>query len=70
VRDRLLDVKQTADYLQVSETTVQRWCRAGRLPAMRIGHEWRIDGQRLRGMVAGANPRGTEEREVPCDEGF
>jgi|LSQX01.1.fsa_nt_gb excisionase family DNA binding protein len=29
--------KQAADYLQVSEATVYRWTREGRLPAYRIG---------------------------------
>lgn len=68
VRDRLLNVKETAAYLGVCRTTVQRWCRAGRLPAVRIGHEWRIDGERLRGMVGWTPPRRSADQvRLPPD---
>jgi excisionase family DNA binding protein len=38
----LLDVEDVAGYLGVEQTTVQRWCREGSMPAMKIGKEWRI----------------------------
>ncbi len=38
----LLDVDDVAGYLGVEQTTVQRWCREGSMPAMKIGKEWRI----------------------------
>jgi excisionase family DNA binding protein len=38
----LLDVDDVAEYLGVEQTTVQRWCREGSMPAMKIGKEWRI----------------------------
>jgi excisionase family DNA binding protein len=43
----LLDVAEVAAYLQVEQTTVQRWCREGSLPCMKIGKEWRIRHQAL-----------------------
>ena len=36
-----------AEYLRVEQTTVQRWCREGSLPCMKIGKEWRIRHQAL-----------------------
>src|SRR5215212_11476496 len=38
----LLEVADVAEYLGVKHTTVQRWCREGSLPGMKIGKEWRI----------------------------
>ncbi len=38
----ILTVAQAAEYLQVNPETVRRAARAGRLPAARIGRQWRI----------------------------
>ncbi len=43
----MLDVAEVAEYLRVEQTTVQRWCREGSLPCMKIGKEWRIRHQAL-----------------------
>lgn len=39
---QLLTVAEVADYLRVSQHTVWRWCKEGRLPAFQIGRVWRI----------------------------
>ncbi len=41
-RDELLEVPEIARYLKVSEVTVYRWCKEGRLPALKLGHSWRV----------------------------
>ncbi|MBN1937319.1 MAG: helix-turn-helix domain-containing protein [Anaerolineae bacterium] len=56
MRDRLLTVKEVAGYFHVSTATIQRWCRSGRLPVVRIGHEWRVDGERLQAMIQQEGP--------------
>ena len=43
----LLDVAEVAEYLGVEQTTVQRWCREGSMPAMKIGKSWRIRREAL-----------------------
>ncbi len=40
--DELLTLREVASYLRLTRTTVQRWCNEGRLPAVRIGKEYRI----------------------------
>jgi excisionase family DNA binding protein len=40
--DKLLSVPQIARYMRVSEVTVYRWCREGRLPCLKLGHSWRV----------------------------
>ncbi len=41
-RDELLEVPRIAEYLRVSDVTVYRWCREGRLPCLKLGNSWRI----------------------------
>lgn len=41
-KDELLEVPEIARYLKVSEVTVYRWCKQGRLPALKLGHNWRV----------------------------
>jgi len=47
VSERLLTTKEVAAYLRVSRSTVWRWCQEQRLPAFKIGREWRISQARL-----------------------
>lgn len=37
-----LTVKEAAQYLKVTPNTVMIWCRSGRLPAVKMGRQWRI----------------------------
>ena len=47
VSKRLLTTQEVAAYLRVSRATVWRWCQEQRLPAFKIGREWRISQVRL-----------------------
>jgi excisionase family DNA binding protein len=47
-----LTVGEVAEYLRVSRVTVWRWCKSGKLPAFKIGHEWRIDPQWLKAVLS------------------
>ena len=40
--EEVLTVDEVARYLRVHPMTVQRWCRAGSLPAAKIGRAYRI----------------------------
>lgn len=40
--EALLTVEEVATYLGVKSITVYRWCREGRLPALKPGREWRV----------------------------
>ena len=50
--DELLTVEEVASYLRVSRSTVWRWCQAKKVPAFKIGREWRISEPVLEGLVA------------------
>lgn len=38
----LLTVHETAEHLQVKESTIRAWIRNGKLRAIKFGREWRI----------------------------
>jgi len=40
--EELLTIDETALYLRVSESTVRRMVKDGRIPATRIGRQWRV----------------------------
>jgi excisionase family DNA binding protein len=44
---QVLTVQEVAEFLKVSQTTVWRWCQSGKLPAFRVGQQWRIHGREL-----------------------
>ena len=48
--DKILNVSDIAEFFGVSHETVWEWCKAGKLPAFKIGKEWKVrqsDLQRL-----------------------
>ena len=53
-REALLTVAEAAAYLRVSRATLWRWCQEGRMPAFKIGHEWRVVSPALQRLVAAA----------------
>lgn len=40
--DELLTIAEVATYLKLSRRTAWRWCKSGHLPAIKVGHQWRI----------------------------
>ena len=51
--DEYVTTEEAATRLRVSEETIRRWCRAGRLPAVQIGRQHRIPLQALLGRIEG-----------------
>jgi excisionase family DNA binding protein len=45
--NRLYTLAEAADYLRVSPATVRRWIKQRRLPARKIGRDYRIEGRQL-----------------------
>ena len=63
--ETFLTTDEVIDYLQVNLRTVYRLIKAGKLPAVRVGRQWRfrkrdidawLDSQRGRGSRASATP--------------
>lgn len=55
---RVLTVQEVAEHLKVSQATVWRWCQSGKLPAFRVGQQWRIREADLRAILASEGESG------------
>jgi excisionase family DNA binding protein len=51
-QDELLEVAHLARYLRVSDVTIYRWCREGRLPCLKLGSTWRVRRSALEDFLA------------------
>ncbi len=40
--DSLMTVEEVAKYLKVEESTIYTWARKGKIPAIKVGHFWRL----------------------------
>jgi excisionase family DNA binding protein len=40
---RLMTIREIADYLRLSKVTVYKMTRQGKIPALKIGKQWRYD---------------------------
>lgn len=49
--DKLLTVRETANYLKVKESTVRKWINDGKLIAVKIGKEFRIKTSDLNDLI-------------------
>lgn len=60
---QVLTVQEVADRLKVSQATVWRWCQSGKLPAFRVGQQWRIRAEDLHAAM-NADRGNPEERST------
>ena len=40
--DKILNVEELAKFFGVSNQTIWRWCKKGKIPAFKIGSQWKI----------------------------
>lgn len=40
--DKILGVEDLMKFFNVSDQTIWRWCKSGKVPAFKIGSEWRV----------------------------
>lgn len=51
---RMLTIDEVAALMRVHRNTVYRWCRSGRLPATKVGKDWRVSRDTIEGLIAPA----------------
>ena len=68
--DRLWTVAEVADHMRVSNMTVYRLIKAGELPAIRVGKNYRIRGKELADYIEDSFQQvALEARDGTTDEG-
>ena len=55
--DEILTVKEVSELLRVNQSTVYKLIRQGRMPAFRIGSDWRIRTDLIARWMAGDGPQ-------------
>lgn len=64
-RETIYDAEQLAKFLKVTKATVRDWCKHGKIPAFKIGKEWKIRVEDLQksinGKVTANRARGQKE---------
>jgi len=49
--DKLLVVDEALEYLRLSKPTLYKLIKKGKLPASKVGHQWRFDKDELKGWL-------------------
>jgi excisionase family DNA binding protein len=65
--DQIMIVKDVAAYLRVHPATVYRLLRQGKLPAFRVGADWRFRQDQIAAWARGKTGRLAEEMEAGGD---
>ncbi len=55
--DKWLTIEQIAEYLQVSKEKIYKLCQRGRMPASKLGGQWRFDVREVDHWVREQRPR-------------
>lgn len=50
-RDTLYSAERIAKFFGVAKKTAWQWCKAGKLPAFKIGKEWKVRVSDLQKMI-------------------
>lgn len=58
----LLTVDQAAEYLQISPWVMRKWLREKKVPAFKIGKEWRIEEKDLEEFIRRAKQKYLPDR--------
>jgi excisionase family DNA binding protein len=64
---QMLTIQQVSERLNCADSLVRRLIYAGKLPASKVGRDWRIDPDHLDAYLAGSRPRPVAARAVECD---
>lgn len=68
-REMIYGIDELAKFLRVTKATVRDWCKHGKLPAFKIGKEWKIrvvDLQKnINGKVTANRVKGEKESSTP-----
>jgi len=52
----IMNVEEVADFFRVSNQTIYNMLRAGKLPAVKVGREWRFSREKIKAMVNQTEP--------------
>jgi excisionase family DNA binding protein len=66
--DAFLTTEEVLEYLQVNLRTVYRLIKAGKIPAVRVGRQWRFRKRDIDAWLESQRARGTRQQTVPVPD--
>ncbi|MBI2607895.1 MAG: helix-turn-helix domain-containing protein [Candidatus Doudnabacteria bacterium] len=63
--DKILGVEQLAKFFGVTNQTIWRWCKAGKIPAFKIGAQWKIRQSDLNKIINQKLTRKETSKNIP-----
>jgi len=51
VGNQIYDAQKLAKFFGVSRETARDWCKTGKLPAFKIGKEWKVRQEDLKSLI-------------------
>jgi len=57
---QILKVKELAEYLKLTEVTIYKYAKEGKIPACRVGSRWRFDKEQIDELLKGKGEENTE----------
>jgi excisionase family DNA binding protein len=64
--ESFLTTEEVLEYLQVNLRTVYRLIKAGKIPAVRVGRQWRFRKRDIDAWLESQRPRGTRSAQTPA----
>lgn len=61
-RETIYEAEKLAKFFHVTKQTIREWCKKGKIPAFKIGKEWKVRVADLQKMID-RKARPHEERE-------
>ena len=55
--DKWLTLEQIAEYLQMSTSSIYKMAQAGKIPAYKVGRQWRFKREEIDRWVEGQKPK-------------
>ncbi|MGE5298354.1 MAG: helix-turn-helix domain-containing protein [Acidobacteriaceae bacterium] len=63
--DKILGVTELSKFFAVTEQTIWRWCKAGKIPAFKIGSQWKIRQSDLNRIISQKLSRNSAGEKSP-----
>ena len=61
---RLSTIKEIAEYLRLSESTVYQMAQKGEIPGIKIGGTWRFKMEEIENWLEKKRKRGSDEKDM------
>ena len=57
---QMLKVRELAEYLKLTEVTIYKYAKEGKIPACRVGSRWRFDKEQIDELLKSKEEENTE----------